>query len=51
MNCRSRFLRHEKGHELEQPPGPQTGAVIRRSLKGRYRPEVGSSFFQLTSAS
>ena len=45
-NCPHRFLR-ETGHELEQPPGPQTAPVISRSLTSRYSPEVGSPFFQL----
>jgi len=47
MSCLRRFLRRKKGHELEQPPGPQTALVISRSLRDRYRPEVGSPFFQL----
>jgi len=46
MSCLCRILRRKKGHELEQPPGPQTALVIRRSLQGRYRPEVGSPFFR-----
>jgi hypothetical protein len=44
MSCLRRFLRRKKGHELEQPPGPQTALVISRSLRDRYRPEVGSPF-------
>jgi len=37
MSCLRRILRRKKGHELEQPPGPQTALVISRSLSAGGR--------------